>query len=597
MATSRKIKNVIYNYNDSQKKVRDATSNDPWGPSSTTMSEIADLTYNVVAFTDIMEMIWRRINDKGKNWRHVYKSLVLLEYIIKTGSERVAQHSKEKIVDINTLKDFTFYDTSNVDVGRNVREKSKHIVGLLQDEERLKNERVQALKAKERFAQASQGFGSTTKADTAAVTATTTPGSIEQGDVESAEGLSIHTVPSHSADPAASDTPPATRTLTSDIEQARPQTSNEEELQLQLALAMSKEEADQQRQEQKNERIRLEMAINESLDENTTQEHTGPVLKKKASLLLLARDQPRSSHPPMQNTDSPPNQRANDPWAPTVNPVAAPPLQNDPWAVLAAPPPAPAPVPAPAADPWAPAMPTVQPAVDPWGSPASVPAAMPLQNDPWAAGQGIPPNDVDSDFDLLRSNTANNAAVPPSSNGNLFGSPPMMQQQNTITASGVFDMTGMQQSIQQQSLEQQKKAATKPEDFLGVNSSLVNLDSLVGPPKPAQLLPQAPNPFLGSGMPAGSGMSMSSAISTGPAAQQHQNPFQQQRQPAPTINQMRAEPMMGMQQEVNYGAGAGFSANMGGAGISLPPPLIPLSGGGAPQSHMQPQQANNPFLL
>ncbi|XP_033630981.1 epsin-1-like [Asterias rubens] len=547
MATSRKIKNVIYNYNDSQKKVRDATSNDPWGPSSTTMSEIADLTYNVVAFTDIMEMIWRRINDKGKNWRHVYKSLVLLEYIIKTGSERVAQHSKEKIVDINTLKDFTFYDTSNVDVGRNVREKSKHIVGLLQDEERLKNERVQALKAKERFAQASQGFGSTTKAETAAVPATTTPGSIEQG-----------------ADPAASDTPPATRTLTSDIEQARPQTSNEEELQLQLALAMSKEEADQQRQEQKNERIRLEMAINESLDENT---------------------------------DSPPNQRANDPWAPTVNPVAAPPLQNDPWAVLAAPPPAPAPVPAPAADPWAPAMPTVQPAVDPWGSPASVPTAMPLQNDPWAAGQGIPPNDVDSDFDLLRSNTANNAAVPPSSNGNLFGSAPMMQQQNTITASGVFDMTGMQQSIQQQSLEQQKKAATKPEDFLGVNSSLVNLDSLVGPPKPAQLLPQAPNPFLGSGMPAGSGMSMSSAISTGPAAQQHQNPFQQQRQPAPTINQMRAEPMMGMQQEVNYGAGAGFSANMGGAGISLPPPLIPLSGGGAPQSHMQPQQANNPFLL
>ena len=60
-------------------------------------------------------------------------------------------------------------------------EKSKHIVGLLQDEERLKNERVQALKAKERFAQASQGFGSTTKAETAAVPATTTPGSIEQG--------------------------------------------------------------------------------------------------------------------------------------------------------------------------------------------------------------------------------------------------------------------------------------------------------------------------------------------------------------------------------------------------------------------------------
>ena len=70
-------------------KVREATSNDPWGPSSTMMSEIADLTYNVVAFSEIMQMVWKRLNDHGKNWRHVYKALVLLEYLIKTGSEKV----------------------------------------------------------------------------------------------------------------------------------------------------------------------------------------------------------------------------------------------------------------------------------------------------------------------------------------------------------------------------------------------------------------------------------------------------------------------------------------------------------------------------
>ena len=34
-----------------QVKVREATSNDPWGPSSTQMSEIADLTYNMVSST------------------------------------------------------------------------------------------------------------------------------------------------------------------------------------------------------------------------------------------------------------------------------------------------------------------------------------------------------------------------------------------------------------------------------------------------------------------------------------------------------------------------------------------------------------------
>ena len=57
--------------------------------SSTQMAEIADLTYNVIAFSEIMQMVWKRINDSGKNWRHVYKALVLLEYLIKTGSEKV----------------------------------------------------------------------------------------------------------------------------------------------------------------------------------------------------------------------------------------------------------------------------------------------------------------------------------------------------------------------------------------------------------------------------------------------------------------------------------------------------------------------------
>ena len=93
MPIRRSVKNVIKNYTDSQVKVREATSNDPWGPSSTLMSEIADLTYNVVAFTEIMQMVWKRINDHGKNWRHVYKALVLLDYIIKTGSDKVGSGS------------------------------------------------------------------------------------------------------------------------------------------------------------------------------------------------------------------------------------------------------------------------------------------------------------------------------------------------------------------------------------------------------------------------------------------------------------------------------------------------------------------------
>lgn len=152
MPIRRTLKNVVNNYTDAQVKVREATSNDPWGPSSTVMSEIADLTYNVMAFTEIMQMVWKRISDTGKNWRHVYKALVVLDYIIKTGSERVAQQCKENIYALQALKDFQ-YNEDGKDHGASVREKAKQLVNLLKDDERLKNERTKALKAKERFAQ------------------------------------------------------------------------------------------------------------------------------------------------------------------------------------------------------------------------------------------------------------------------------------------------------------------------------------------------------------------------------------------------------------------------------------------------------------
>ncbi|KAL2100762.1 hypothetical protein ACEWY4_002523 [Coilia grayii] len=229
----RQMKNVVNNYSEAEKKVREATSNDPWGPSSSLMSEIADLTYNVVAFSEIMSMIWKRLNDHGKNWRHVYKALTLLDYLIKTGSERVALQCKENIFAIQTLKDFQYVDRDGKDQGVNVREKSKQLVSLLKDEERLKGERSQALKTKERMAQVATSVGSA--------------GSMGFGRGSSQPNLST----SYSEEYGRSEGSPASYhgstspNASSELEQARPQTSGEEELQLQLALAMSREAAEQ----------------------------------------------------------------------------------------------------------------------------------------------------------------------------------------------------------------------------------------------------------------------------------------------------------------------------------------------------------------
>ena len=42
----RVAKNYAKGYSDVQAKVREATSNDPWGPSGTQMNEIAQMTFN-----------------------------------------------------------------------------------------------------------------------------------------------------------------------------------------------------------------------------------------------------------------------------------------------------------------------------------------------------------------------------------------------------------------------------------------------------------------------------------------------------------------------------------------------------------------------
>lgn len=158
----RSVKNIVNNYTDAEIKAREATSNDPWGPPSSLMMEIAELTFNVVAFAEIMGIIWKRLNDHGKNWRHVYKALTLLDYLIKTGSERVTQHCKENIHAIQTLRDFQYIDREGQDQGVNVREKAKQLVNLLQDNEKLKQERSQASKTRKRMAGSGgvTGYGS-----------------------------------------------------------------------------------------------------------------------------------------------------------------------------------------------------------------------------------------------------------------------------------------------------------------------------------------------------------------------------------------------------------------------------------------------------
>ncbi|KAJ3415270.1 hypothetical protein HDV05_005280 [Chytridiales sp. JEL 0842] len=120
---------------------RSATSNDPTPPTQSEMASIARATYDPRLFLEVMEMIDKRLNDNGKNWRHVYKSLVLLDCLIHTGSEDVVKYAKENLYIIKTLKEFIYIDEEGRDQGANVRQLSKDITILLSDEARLREER------------------------------------------------------------------------------------------------------------------------------------------------------------------------------------------------------------------------------------------------------------------------------------------------------------------------------------------------------------------------------------------------------------------------------------------------------------------------
>ncbi|XP_077940249.1 epsin-2 isoform X3 [Gasterosteus aculeatus] len=426
----RQMKNMVNNYSDAEKKVREATSNDPWGPSSSLMSEVADLTYNVVAFSEIMSMIWKRLNDHGKNWRHVYKALTLLDYLIKTGSERVALQCKENIFAIQTLKDFQYIDRDGKDQGINVREKSKQLVVLLKDDERLKGERSQALKTKERMAQVSTGSGQVGFGRGSSQPNLSTSYSEEYGQRSEGSPASYHGSTSPNAG--------------SELEQARPQTSGEEELQLQLALAMSREAAEQEDRIRRGDDLRLQMALEES-------KKGGP----ESAKLPKKKKEPQSA---LMDLMSVPEPRATaDPWGAGAG-AAAP---EDPWQSYGS-----APKPAPPVDPWGTAA-SVPPmkSGDPWAS-NSLPAA-----DPWGPAASRPPASNTGDGGVA--SILSQASLASSGSLDLFDPLP-----GSMSMSGIGNPT-----------------RKTPESFLGPNAALVNLDSLVT--KPAQPAPVV-NPFLAS---------------------------------------------------------------------------------------------------
>ena len=149
------------NLTEMESKVREATNNEPWGASSTLMQQIAAGTYNYREREEIVSFIFRRFTEKAANeWRQIYKSLQLLEYLIKNGSERIIDDVRSNLSLIQMLKSFHYIDSKGRDQGLNVRNRSKTLISLLNDDALIRSERKKARNNAKKFGGVSSGaFG------------------------------------------------------------------------------------------------------------------------------------------------------------------------------------------------------------------------------------------------------------------------------------------------------------------------------------------------------------------------------------------------------------------------------------------------------
>lgn len=134
-----------------EQKVLDATSDEPWGPHGSVLSEIAQATKKFTECQMIMNVVWTRLTETGANWRHVYKGLTVIEYLIANGSERAVDDILEHSFRISSLSGFEYVEPNGKDSGINVRKKVETLVALINDKEKIQAVRNKAAATRDKY--------------------------------------------------------------------------------------------------------------------------------------------------------------------------------------------------------------------------------------------------------------------------------------------------------------------------------------------------------------------------------------------------------------------------------------------------------------
>ena len=121
------------------------------------MNEIARDTYDMERFQVVSSLMWEGMeNQRPAAWKVVFKSLNLLDHLVKNGAERCVDDARNHGHVLRTLGQFNYYE-GTIDRGLGVREKSKQVLEVLGDDDRVREERQKARKLREKFGSFNKG--------------------------------------------------------------------------------------------------------------------------------------------------------------------------------------------------------------------------------------------------------------------------------------------------------------------------------------------------------------------------------------------------------------------------------------------------------
>mmetsp|Transcript_17567 Transcript_17567/g.19018 ORF Transcript_17567/g.19018 Transcript_17567/m.19018 type:complete len:615 (-) Transcript_17567:271-2115(-) len=146
---------------DVEARVYEVLSHKNWGASGSLMNEIARDTYDIEKYQVIANLMWDGMeNQRPAAWKVVFKSLNLLDHLVKNGAERCVDDARNHGHVLRSLGQFNYYE-GTIDRGLGVREKSKQILEILNDDDRVREERQKSRKLREKFGDFNKGVSRT----------------------------------------------------------------------------------------------------------------------------------------------------------------------------------------------------------------------------------------------------------------------------------------------------------------------------------------------------------------------------------------------------------------------------------------------------